>query len=53
MATLSQFYAPTRYPDAIIGMTPTGLPNKNLALEALDNAKEILQFCKAKIGASM
>jgi HEPN domain-containing protein len=50
MATLSQFYAPTRYPDAIIGMTPMGLPNKDLAFEALNNAKEIIQFCKSKMG---
>jgi hypothetical protein len=37
-------------PDAIVGMTPMGLPNKGLAFEALNNAKEIIQFCKSKMG---
>lgn len=53
MATLNQFYAPTRYPDAIVGMTPSGLPNKDLAEKALNYAKEIIQFCKINMGINL
>lgn len=47
VATLSQFYAPTRYPDAVIGMAPGGLPNKELARKALDYANDVVMFCKS------
>jgi HEPN domain-containing protein len=49
MATLNQFYAPTRYPDAIVGMTPKGMPNKELARKALGYAHDVVSFCKGKI----
>lgn len=49
MAVLNQFYAPTRYPDAAVGMTPNGLPNQVLAEKALNYADEVVQFCKIKI----
>jgi HEPN domain-containing protein len=46
MATLSQFYIPTRYPDAILGMTPSGMPNQELARKALDYAHDVVVFCR-------
>lgn len=39
MATLSLYYVPTRYPDAVIGSLPDGLPNKKDAEEALSIAE--------------
>lgn len=49
MATLNQFYAPTRYPDAVVGIAPVGMPNKELARRALDYANDVVMFCKAKM----
>ncbi len=46
---LNQFYIPTRYPVAPQGSTPNGMPEKSLAVDALDYAKEIVEFCKLKI----
>lgn len=46
MATLNQFYAPTRYPDAVVGITPAGMPNKAIAEKALNYAKEVVEHCK-------
>jgi HEPN domain-containing protein len=37
-----QFYIPTRYPDALPGSLPMGLPGKDDAVETLELAKEIL-----------
>ncbi len=39
---LSEFYVPLRYPDAIAGSLPEGLPGKKDAAEALRSAKEIV-----------
>lgn len=44
IATLSLFYAPTRYPDAIIGSLPERLPNKEDAQEALKTAQALYQL---------
>jgi HEPN domain-containing protein len=49
LVTLNQFYAPTRYPDAAVGMTPGGTPSKNLTREALDDAREVVEFCSERI----
>lgn len=43
---LNKFYVPTRYPDALPGSLPEGLPDKNDAQKASNFAKEILQFIK-------
>ena len=43
---LGRFYVPTRYPDAIPGSLPEGLPNREDASEALQIAEEILNFVK-------
>lgn len=39
MATLSLYYMPTRYPDAVIGSLPDRLPDKKDAEEALSMAE--------------
>lgn len=38
---LDQYYLPSRYPDAIIGSKPTGLPSHDDAAEALSIAESI------------
>lgn len=39
---LSEFYVPLRYPDAMAGSLPEGLPGKEEAADALKWAKEIV-----------
>jgi HEPN domain-containing protein len=39
---LDRFYIPTRYPDALPGVLPEGLPNAEDAQEALDMARAVL-----------
>ncbi|MDA8334645.1 MAG: HEPN domain-containing protein [Peptococcaceae bacterium] len=46
---LNQFYMPSRYPDAAVGMTPEGMPTKETARKALDFAREVVEFCSEKI----
>ena len=46
---LDKYYMPMRYPDALPGILPEGLPNEKDAQEALSNAKEIMEFVKGKI----
>jgi HEPN domain-containing protein len=41
---LDQIYMPSRYPDALPGTLPDGLPNRNQAMEALQTAREIFTF---------
>jgi HEPN domain-containing protein len=40
---LDRFYIPTRYPDALPGSLPEGLPNREDATEALAVARQVLQ----------
>ena len=40
-AILDQYYIPSRYPDAVIGSKPTGLPSLQDAREALEIAEAI------------
>lgn len=44
VATLSLYYAPTRYPDAIIGSLPDRLPNNKDAEEAIEIAEDITKL---------
>ncbi|MBI5356449.1 HEPN domain-containing protein [Candidatus Collierbacteria bacterium] len=46
---LNRFYQPTRYPDAIAGSLETGLPTKQEADMALQNAKGIVGFIRKQI----
>jgi HEPN domain-containing protein len=43
LSLLDRFYIPTRYPDALPGMLPDGLPGQRDAQEALDLAKQTLE----------
>ena len=43
LGLLDRFYIPTRYPDALPGMLPEGLPGPQDAQEALDVAKQALE----------
>ncbi len=43
---LDKFYIPTRYPDAIVGSLPEGLPSKKDAEKALEIAESIYNFVK-------
>jgi HEPN domain-containing protein len=44
---LDRFYIPTRYPDALPGSLPEGLPDRADAMEALTMAREVLQTVTA------
>lgn len=46
---LDKFYIPTRYPDAITGSLPKGLPDKIQAEQAIEYAEQIFNFIKDKI----
>ena len=47
--SLNQFYIPTRYPDALPGSLPEGLPNKEDTEKALQYASEIVAWIKKKL----
>jgi HEPN domain-containing protein len=49
VALLNQFYMPVKYPDAPAGTAPGGAPSKDLAGEALDDARDVVNFCKKRI----
>ncbi len=44
---LDQIYMPSRYPDALPGTLPDGLPHRNQAMEALQTAREIFNFIQS------
>ena len=46
---LDKFYIPTRYPEAIVGSLPEGLPTKEDAEKAIKYAEEIFSFVKNKL----
>ena len=46
---LDRYYLPTRYPDAIVGSLPEGLPKEENAVSALKIARTILEFVENKI----
>jgi len=47
---LDRFYIPTRYPDALPGSLPEGMPSKNDAMEDLDIAREVFKRADKEIG---
>lgn len=47
---LDRYYMPTRYPDALVGSLPEGLPSENQSREAMEIAEKILEFTKHKLG---
>ena len=44
---MDEFYIPTRYPDAIPGMLPSGAPSEMQAQNTITAAADILQFVTA------
>lgn len=50
LLVLDQFYIPTRYPDALPGSLPDGLPEESDAREALDLAKAIFMIIERNWG---
>lgn len=44
---LDQYYIPTRYPDAVIGSSPTGIPIEKEARESLDLAHLVFSESEA------
>ncbi|MBI3921826.1 MAG: HEPN domain-containing protein [Armatimonadetes bacterium] len=44
VAYLSRFYLPVRYPDALPGTLPEGLPSKDHATQAVEKARRILEL---------
>lgn len=46
---LDRFYIPTRYPVALVGTLPDGLPERRHAEEAMRSATQILDWVKARI----
>ncbi len=49
LEALDQYYIPTRYPDALPGFLPEGLPNKKDAEEAISIASELLALVREHI----
>jgi len=45
---LDQYYIPTRYPDAVVGSLPKGLPSRRHAAEAIQLATEIFESIRAR-----
>jgi|SRR3989338_584366 len=48
-AILDDYYIPTRYPDAIPGVLPEGLPDEKDAKEALSNLIHARNFIKSRL----
>ena len=48
-AILDDYYIPTRYPDALPGMLPEGLPQKKDAEEALETLRKIMDFVEKRL----
>lgn len=46
---LDQYYLPTRYPDALVGSLPQGLPTRSHATEAIDLAETALRAVRRSI----
>ena len=47
--SLDRFYIPTRYPDALPGILPKGMPTKNDAKESFKTANLVFKKVKKKI----
>ena len=48
-AKLDDYYIPTRYPDALPGILPEGLPNEKDASESLLTLQKIMNFVASKV----
>ncbi|MGE3843396.1 MAG: HEPN domain-containing protein [Vicinamibacterales bacterium] len=52
LVALDRFYIPTRYPDALPGALPEGMPNRDEATEALASARTCLERTRRATVAS-
>lgn len=50
LVKMDDFYIPTRYPDALPGMLPEGMPGRAEAEEALALARIVLERIETEIG---
>ena len=46
---LDQYYLPTRYPDALVGSLPEGLPSRTHALEAVSLAEAVFRSLQRSV----
>ncbi len=46
---VDQYYIPTRYPDAMPGSLPDGMPSETEAKEAIAIAEKVLRFVKEQL----
>ena len=46
---LDQYYVPTRYPDALAGMTASGVYHEEEAREAVEYAEKVLEFVMERV----
>lgn len=46
---LDRFYITTRYPDALPGILPEGLPSEENAREAFNTAEEVLEIARKEL----
>lgn len=49
LSVLDKYYTPTRYPDALPGSAPEGLPGKQHALHALEGVGDLADLIRKKI----
>ena len=48
---LDQYYVPTRYPDALAGMTASGVYHEEEAREAVEYAEKVFEFVMKRVKA--
>lgn len=48
---IDQYYVPTRYPDAVLGILPEGMPGRDEAMEAIEFARAISRYALQRIEA--
>ncbi len=51
IASLDDYYIPTRYPDALPGLLPEGLPGRAEAQEALALARSVVEVVEGQLSA--
>ena len=49
---VDQYYIPTRYPDAVLGILPEGVPGKDEATEAIEFARAVSGYASHRISLS-
>ena len=49
---LDRYYLPARYPDALLGVLPEGLPGKEHAERAVDTCRRVLGYVRQQLGGA-